>query len=102
MRAGAWTSKTWAPPERMGLVSRAVPKAYLVQAAWDVALKIAAVPPDIMAMQREMMNRVWLAVSGAEHRLISGSDTAVAARSLPEWGEKEADWKSTTRDVDLR
>ena len=86
--------------ERMGIVSRVVPKAHLMNEAWDVAAKIAEVPPDIMAMQREMMNRVWLAVSGTELSLISGSHTAVAGHSLPDWQEKEADWKSTTaRDV---
>ena len=79
---------------RMGLVSRVVPKGRLMDEAWGIAAKMAAVPPDIMAMQREMMNRVWLAVTGVELGLISGTDTAVAGHSLPDWEEREASWKT--------
>ena len=83
--------------ERIGLVSRVVPKDRLLAEAWEAAEKLAEVPPDIMAMQREMMNRVWLAGTGVEIAMAAGHHTAIAGHSLPDWEEREANWKSITR-----
>ena len=83
--------------ERIGLVSRVVPKDRLLAEAWETAEKLAEVPPDIMAMQREMMNRVWLAGTGVEIAMAAGHHTAIAGHSLPDWEEREANWKSITR-----
>lgn len=87
---------------RMGIVSRVVPNDRLLEEAWSVAAKMAETPPDIMAMQREMMNRIWIAQSGAYLSLVTGRDTAIAGHSLPDWEETEADWKNQTRDVDIK
>ncbi len=83
--------------ERIGLVSRVVSNNDLLSEAWSAAEKMAEVPPDIMAMQREMMNRVWLAGTGVEIAMAAGHHTAIAGHSLPDWEEKEANWKSLTR-----
>ena len=83
--------------ERIGLVSRVVPSSQLLAEAWETAEKLAEVPPDIMAMQREMMNRVWLAGTGVEVAMAAGQHTAIAGHSLPDWEEREANWKNLTR-----
>ena len=83
--------------ERIGLVSRVVPREKLMEEAWDAASKIAEVSPDIMAMEREMMNRVWIGVTGVEVAMASGGHTAIAGHSLPGWEEKEANWKTAKR-----
>ena len=80
--------------ERIGIVSRVVPREKLMDEAWDAASKIAEVSPDIMAMEREMMNRVWIGVTGIETAIASGRHTAIAGHSLPGWEEKEANWKT--------
>ena len=84
--------------DRIGLVSRVVRQEDLVKEAWEVALKLAAVPPDIMAMQREMMNRVWLAATGVQMSMLAGRHTAIAGHSLPDWEAKEANWKTTVKN----
>ena len=83
--------------ERIGIVSRVVPREKLMEEAWDAASKIAEVSPDIMAMEREMMNRVWIGVTGVEMAMASGRHTAIAGHSLPGWEEKEANWKTGNR-----
>jgi N-methylhydantoinase A len=88
-----------ATAERIGLVTRVVPPDRLMDEAWDVAKTMAEVPPDIMAMQREMMNRVWLAAGGTEVAMMAGHHTAIAGHSLPDWEENEANWKMMTRDT---
>ena len=83
--------------ERIGLVSRVVPREKLMEEAWDAASKIAEVSPDIMAMEREMMNRVWIGVTGVEMAIDSGRHTAIAGHSFPGWEKKEANWKTGKR-----
>ena len=83
--------------ERIGIVSRVVPREKLMEEAWDAASKIAEVSPDIMAMEKEMMNRVWIGVTGVEVAMASGRHTAIAGHSLPGWEEKEANWKTGKR-----
>ena len=83
--------------ERIGIVSRVVPREKLMEEAWDAASKIAEVSPDIMAMEKEMMNRVWIGVTGVEMAMASGRHTAIAGHSLPGWEEKEANWKTGKR-----
>ena len=83
--------------ERIGIVSRVVPREKLMEEAWDAASKIAEVSPDIMAMEREMMNRVWIGATGVELAMASGRHTAIAGHSLPGWEEKEANWKTGKR-----
>jgi len=86
----------------LGIVSRVVPNDQLLNEAQSVAAKMAEVPPDIMALQREMMNRIWIGQAGTYTSLITGRDTAIAGHSLPDWEEREANWKSETRDVDIK
>jgi len=83
--------------ERIGLVSRVVPRAKLLDEAWDAANKLAEVPPDIMAMQREMMNKIWVGVTGTYAAMYAGRHTAIAGHSLPDWEEREAGWKKILR-----
>ena len=83
--------------ERIGIVSRVVPREKLMEEAWDAASKIAEVSPDIMAMEKEMMNRVWIGATGVEVAIDSGRHTAIAGHSLPGWEEKEANWKTGKR-----
>ena len=83
--------------ERIGIVSRVVPREKLMEEAWDAASKIAEVSPDIMAMEKEMMNRVWVGATGVYTALDSGRHTAIAGHSLPGWEEKEASWKTGKR-----
>ena len=86
-----------ATAERIGLVSQIVPKDELKAEAWKAAVDLAQVPPDIMTMQREMMNKIWLSATGIEAAMRAGRHTAVAGHSLPDWEEREANWKTIKR-----
>ena len=86
-----------ATAERIGLVSQVVPREQLMDEAWKAASELAEVPPDIMMMQREMMNRMWMGVTGVETAMFSGRHTAIAGHSLPDWEEREANWKTIKR-----
>lgn len=81
--------------ERIGLVSRVVPRDRLMDEAWTVAKELCVVPPDIMAMQREMMNRIWLSMGGVDAAMASGKHTSIAGHTYPGWQAREAGWKST-------
>ena len=86
-----------ATAERIGLVSQIVPRDDLEAEAWKAALELAEVPADIMTMQREMMNKIWLNVTGIEAAMRAGRHTAIAGHSLPDWEEREANWKTIKR-----
>ena len=45
----------------------------LMDEAWRTAEDIAEIPPDVMAMQREMMNRVWFNMGGPGRRVRLGT-----------------------------
>ena len=86
-----------ATAERIGLVSQIVPRDELEAEAWKAAVELAEVPADIMTMQREMMNKLWLNVTGVEAAMRAGRHTAIAGHSLPDWEEREANWKTIKR-----
>ena len=81
--------------KEIGLVSRIVPSDKLMDEAWRTAQDIAEIPPDVMAMQREMMNRIWFNMGGPDGAFVSGRHTAIAGHSHPDWREREADWKTS-------
>ena len=81
--------------KEIGLVSRIVPSDQLMDEAWRTAEDIAEIPPDVMAMQREMMNRIWFNMGGPDGAFVSGRHTAIAGHSHPDWREREADWKTS-------
>jgi enoyl-CoA hydratase/carnithine racemase len=86
-----------ATAERIGLITQVTPRAELLDEAWKAGRELAEVPPDIMMMQREMMNRIWMGVTGLEAAMLSGRHTAIAGHSLPDWEEREANWKTIKR-----
>ncbi|MBI4308478.1 MAG: enoyl-CoA hydratase/isomerase family protein [Chloroflexi bacterium] len=82
-----------ATAQGIGLVSRVVPRDKLMDEAWTAAQTLAEVPPDIMSMQREMMNRIWVGMSGIEAAFYSGKHTSIAGHAHPNWQSRETNWK---------
>ena len=80
---------------QIGLVTRVVPQDQLMHEARQAAEGLASVPPDIMAMQREVMNRIWLSMGGLDAAMVSGRHTSIAGHIHPDWQSREANWKVT-------